>query len=103
MNRWVSIDTHDNTCDLRAVLKTKRTYNLSERTIRTVRELADEYRVAGSQDAVVELAVDELRRRLTDAAEAQAWALAREDKDFAAETREIESEYRSADEETWPG
>jgi hypothetical protein len=103
MNRWVSIDTHDNTCDRRPVQKTKRTYNLSERTIRTVRELADEYRVAGSQDAVVELAVDELRRRLTDAAEAQAWALAREDKDFAAETREIESEYRSADEETWPG
>ncbi len=85
------------------MLKTKRTYNLSEGTIRTVRELADEYRVAGSQDAVVELAVEELLRRLTDAAEAHIWAQAREDKDYAAETREIESAYRSADEETWPG
>jgi hypothetical protein len=84
------------------VLKTKRTYNLSERTIRTVRELADKYRIAGSQDAVVELAVEELSRRLRDAAEAQVWALAREDKDFAAGTRDIESAYGSADEETWP-
>jgi hypothetical protein len=98
----VSIDTHDNTCDLRPVLKTKRTYNLSEGTIRTVRELADEYHVASSQDAVVELAIEELLRRLTDAAEAQLWAHAREDKDYVAEGREIESAYRSADEETWP-
>jgi hypothetical protein len=85
------------------VVKTKRTYNLSERTIRTVRELADEYRVAGSQDAVVELAVEELRRRLADAAEAHLWALSRKVDDFAAEAHEIESAYRSADDETWPG
>jgi hypothetical protein len=44
--------------------RTKRTYNLSSATVRRVREMAERYGVAPTQDAVVELAVDELERRL---------------------------------------
>ena len=84
------------------MLKAKRTYNLSEPTIRAVRELADKYGVAGSQDAVVELAVEELRRRVQDAAEAKQWAAARSDGEFVIESREIEEAYQSADADTWP-
>lgn len=82
--------------------KVKRTYNLSERTIRTVRELSERYSLDRSQDAVVELAVEDLERRLRDAEEAQVWAAAAEDPDFRLEAEYLEAAYRSADAETWP-
>ena len=50
-------------------MRTKRTYNLPEATVRTVRELAATHGVADTQDGVIELAVDELARRLRDEAE----------------------------------
>ena len=40
--------------------RTKRTYNLPERTVRRVRELADGGQVGSSQDAVVETAIERL-------------------------------------------
>ena len=55
-------------------MRAKRTYNLPERTLRVVRELATTYGVAGTQDGVIELAVDELARRLTESAEEARWA-----------------------------
>jgi len=82
--------------------KAKRTYNLSERTIRTVRELSERYSLDRSQDAVVELAVEDLERRLREAEEAQVWAAAAEDPDFRREAEDLEAAYRSADAETWP-
>ncbi len=80
----------------------KRTYNLTPATVRAVRELADEYHAAPTQDAVVELAVSELARRLRDADEARAWEAASTDTEFAGEVQDIEDAYRSADRETWP-
>jgi hypothetical protein len=80
----------------------KRTYNLTEATVRAVRELADEYHAAPSQDAVVELAVSELGRRLRDEREAELWAQASEDRAFRAEAEELASAYAEADIETWP-
>jgi hypothetical protein len=82
--------------------KEKRTYNLAPATIRAVRELADEYQAAPTQDAVVELAVSELTRKLRDEQEASAWESAGADPEFAREAREIEDAYRGADRETWP-
>lgn len=82
--------------------KEKRTYNLTAATVRAVRELADEYHAAPTQDAVVELAVSELARRLRDEEESAAWQAAAADGAFRAESREIEDTYRSADRETWP-
>ena len=80
----------------------KRTYNLAPGTVRRVREMTEEYGLASSQDAVIELAVDELERRLRDAQEADAWAAAADDPAFRAEADALEVAYRSADRETWP-
>lgn len=82
--------------------RVKRTYNLAPQTVRRVREMAERYGVAASQDAVIELAVDELERRLRDEREASAWDAAAADPAFGAEVAELDSAYRSADRETWP-
>lgn len=82
--------------------KVKRTYNLAPATVRRVRELTEDYAVASSQDAVIELAVDELDRRLRDAREAEAWTAAAADPDFQAESGDIAAAYDAADAETWP-
>ena len=82
--------------------RVKRTYNLDPRTVRLVRELADRYEVAPSQDAVVELAVEELRRRVAEREEAAAWERAAADPAFRTEVRELGDAYHSADRETWP-
>lgn len=84
------------------MVRQKRTYNLAPRTVRAVRELADEYHAAPTQDAVIELAVDELQRKLDAEAEARAWEAAAGDPDFIAEVADLEDAYRSADRETWP-
>jgi Flp pilus assembly protein TadD len=82
--------------------KQKRTYNLAPDTVRAVRELADEYHAAPTQDGVIELAVDELRRRLRETTEAGIWEAAAADADFIGEVDEAEKAYGSADRETWP-
>ena len=97
----VLIDTQEDVCDPLIVLKTKRTYNLSRRTIETVQALA-ERKVAPTQDALVELAVDELARHVRDADEADAWAAAAADPEFLSEADELEAVYGDAAAETWP-
>jgi hypothetical protein len=82
--------------------RTKRTYNLSPVTIKRVREMAEEFRIAPSQDAVIELAVDELERRLRDEREATIWASAADDPTFVAEVDALDRDLSSADRETWP-
>ena len=83
-------------------MRTKRTYNLPERTLRAVRELASAYGVAATQDGVIELAVDELARRLREEDEAGRWAEAATDPAFRAEAADVEDAYAAADLETWP-
>ncbi len=83
-------------------MRTKRTYNLPERTLLVVRELATTYGVAGTQDGVIELAVDELERRLTESAEKARWAEAAEDASFREEMADLFAAYRAADNQTWP-
>lgn len=83
-------------------MRTKRTYNLPERTVRTVRELAAAYGVAETQDGVIELAVDELARRLREDAEAGLWSAAAVDPAFVVEAADIAGAYAPADAETWP-
>jgi hypothetical protein len=82
--------------------RVKRTYNLAPATVRRVREMAEEYGIASSQDAVIELAVDELERRLRDEREGLVWEDAASDPGFRAEVDELEAAYQSADRETWP-
>jgi hypothetical protein len=82
--------------------RVKRTYNLAPGTVRRVREMAEDYAVAPSQDAVIELAVDELERRLRDERESDAWSEAATDPGFLSETDELDAAYSASDRETWP-
>ena len=82
--------------------RVKRTYNLAPGTVHRVREMAERYGVAKSQDAVIELAVDELERRIREQHEADAWERAATDRRFQSEAGEVEAAYRSADRESWP-
>lgn len=83
------------------MLKTKRTYNLSEPVVAAVRELMAQG-VARSQDAVVELAISELARKQREAVEAAAWERAASDPIFQREISLIEAQFAAADAETWP-
>lgn len=80
--------------------RVKRTYNLSETTIRRVRELAGKYEVAKSQDAVIELAVDRIYAEMRDLEEAALWANAADDPAFRAEMSGIAADFGDTD--TWP-
>jgi hypothetical protein len=80
--------------------RTKRTYNLDERTVSRVRELAADYGTAPSQDKVVELAVERLYRQVRDEQDARAWESAAADPEFRAEMQQIAAELD--DRGTWP-
>jgi hypothetical protein len=80
--------------------RVKRTYNLSETTVRRVRELAGDYGAAKSQDAVIELAVDRLFSQMRDLEEAGKWADAAHDPEFRAEMAGIAADL--GDKEKWP-
>jgi hypothetical protein len=80
--------------------RTKRTYRLSARTQARVRELASRYGVAGSQDGVVETAVDRLYREVEANAEAERWAEAASDQGFRDEVAGIAHAFEST--EAWP-
>lgn len=88
--------------DRRMATRVKRTYNLAPETVHRVREMAERYGVAASQDAVIELAVDELERRLREQREGEAWQQAATDPEFQSEVVQVEGLYHSADRETWP-
>jgi hypothetical protein len=64
--------------------------------------MAERYGLASSQDAVIELAVDELERRLREEREAAVWEEAASDPAFVADVEDLEAAYRAADRETWP-
>jgi Arc/MetJ-type ribon-helix-helix transcriptional regulator len=81
--------------------RVKRTYNLPEPVVHAVRELAAKG-IASSQDAVVELAIEELARRVREAEEEEAWSCAAADPLFKAEVGRLEREFASAGAETWP-
>jgi len=72
------------------------------RTVVAVRELAATYGLASTQDGVIELAVDELARRLREEVEGERWADAVGDPSFGRETADLAAAYATADRETWP-
>ena len=80
--------------------RTKRTYRISTRTQARVRELSARYGVAGSQDAVVEAAVDRLYREVEAQAESDRWAEAAADPEFRAEADAIARAFDAT--EAWP-
>ena len=80
--------------------RTKRTYNLSAATVHRVRELAEQYGAAKTQDGVVEVAVERLYQEARARADAERWAATAEDPPFRAEMAEIADLYDQP--ETWP-
>jgi hypothetical protein len=80
--------------------RTKRTYNLSEVTLHRVRELAADESLGGSQDAVVETAIERLYDNQRARAEELAWERAHDDPAFRAEAAAIARDFDDAD--RWP-
>ena len=80
--------------------RTKRTYNLSTATVHRVRELAEQYGAARTQDGVVELAVERLYHEARARAEAEQWATAATDPDFQTEMADIAAAFDEPD--SWP-
>lgn len=78
-------------------MKVKRTYNLTESTVRRVRELAREYRVSETQDGVVEKAVERLYEGERARQEAEAWTSAGQDPDFVADMAAIAHDFEDRD------
>lgn len=82
------------------MVRVKRTYNLHPSTLRRVRELAEHYGAAPTQDGVVELAVERLYHEASARAEAERWSAAADDPAFKTEVSAIADVYDQP--ETWP-
>ena len=80
--------------------KTKRTYNLSPEAVAHVRDLAARGDLAASQDAVVEMAIEQLYREVQDREEAALWSTAARDEGFRREMRALASDLDGP--ATWP-
>ena len=78
----------------------KRTYNLSPEVVAHVRELAERFGAATSQDRVVELAIERLYRERLEQQDAERWAKAADDPEFRSEMEAISSAF--GDHESWP-
>ena len=81
--------------------KMKRTYNLSPATVGLVRHLAEEVRVAPTQDAVVESAIKSLARRVRDQEHTRQFAACVRDPEFQREMAEIAAEFEGDDRAAW--
>jgi hypothetical protein len=80
--------------------KMKRTYNLSPEAVEQVRALAGRPGLSGSQDGIVEEAIERYYRDVRDREEALLWERAAADPVFWAESRLIDAAY--AEFEAWP-
>jgi hypothetical protein len=80
--------------------RAKRTYNLSEMTVRRVREIAEQYGAFRTQDRVVDAAVERLYLELRTKAEEAQWAAAAHDPEFQAEAAAIAEAF--GDQDRWP-
>lgn len=80
--------------------RAKRTYNLSERAIHRVRDLAQRETLPPTQDAVVEVAIDRLYEAVTYAEEEARWDGAMADPEFVQEVGDLARLYDAG--ETWP-
>ena len=89
----VRIDTSNGRVKIASMsTKTKRTYNLSAEAVAHVRDLAARGDLAPSQDAVVEMAIDQLYRGVRDREDAARWATAANDGTFRQEMRALAAE-----------
>ena len=83
-------------------MRVKRTYKLSTEAVATVKRLAEDRTVATTQDGVVELAIQELARRVRDRGDAEQWARAADEPDFVAESEQLDKGLASDEHVAWP-
>jgi len=84
-------------------VKVKRTYRLPISTVEAVRYLVERRKLAATQDAVVEMAIEDLVMAARHADEASEFAAAREDHDLRIEVDDLERDFDPLDVESWPG
>lgn len=85
---------------VRSDSRTKRTYNLSVRAVDRVRELASNGSLPGTQDGVVEAAIDRLFESVRYAEDAARWEDASSDPTFRREMSALADLY--GDRDSWP-
>ena len=83
-------------------MKVKRTYRLPISTVEAVRYLVERRKLAATQDAVVEMAIEDLVMAARHADEASEFAAAREDHDLRIEGDRLERDFAPLDVESWP-
>lgn len=79
----------------------KRTYNLSEDTVRTIKMLVRDRGVAVTQDSLIEEAVAQLARMVRDRDEAALWERAGKDSAFRRESDDLDRAFARDDREAW--
>ena len=83
-------------------MKVKRTYRLPISTVEAVRYLVERRKLAATQDAVVDMAIEDLVMAARHADEASEFAAAREDHDLRVEGDDLERDFAPLDVESWP-
>ena len=83
-------------------MKVKRTYRLPLSTVDAVRDMVERRGIAATQDAVVEMAIEELVMALRLADEAEQFAAARGDDGLRDEADALEADFAPLDRESWP-
>jgi hypothetical protein len=83
-------------------MKVKRTYRLPSSTVEAVREMVERRHLALTQDALVEMAIEDLAMTVRHADEAQAFRIAAEDPELAAEAAGLDRDFAPLDDESWP-
>jgi hypothetical protein len=83
-------------------MKVKRTYRLPIATVEAVRNMVELHGLALTQDAVVEMAIEDLAMAVRLADETKRFAAAREEDDLRVEADGIERDFAPLDAESWP-
>jgi len=84
------------------VVKVTRTYRLPISTVEAVRYLVERHKLAATQDAVVEMAIEDLAMAARHADEAREFAANREDHELRVEVDHLERDFAPLDVESWP-
>ncbi len=83
-------------------MKVKRTYRLPRTTVEAVRDMVERRRVAPTQDALVEMAIEDLAMALRLADEAEQYAAAVGDVALRREAEALDRDFVPLQTESWP-
>lgn len=84
-------------------MRVKRTYQLPTATVEAVRDMVEHRKLAATQDALVQMAIEDLAMAARHADEAREFAATQTDRDLREEAEEFERDFVRLDVESWPG